>query len=107
MPATTISQMKHDARLVSPMMPAVKASSSTPSSGRMKKIRKISADVADALAFALRFQGRKRVHNADEFMSVIVAERLVEHLERSGFVIMKKPPLCGGSALGRGFEGDR
>ena len=41
MPATTISQMKHDARLVSPMMPAVKASSSTPSSGRMKKIRKI------------------------------------------------------------------
>jgi len=50
-----------------------------------------AADVADALAFALRFQGCKRVHNADEFMSVIVAERLVEHLERSGFVIMKKP----------------
>jgi hypothetical protein len=46
---------------------------------------------ADALAFAGCFQGRKRVHNADEFMSVIVAERLVEHLERSGFVIMKKP----------------
>jgi hypothetical protein len=66
-----------------------------------------AADVADALAFALRFEGRKRVHNADEFMSVIVAERLVEHLERSGFVIMKKPPLCGGSALGRGSEGDR
>ena len=52
-----------------------------------------AADVADALAFALRFQGRKRVHNADEFMSVIVAVRLVEHLERSGFVIMKKPAL--------------
>ncbi len=66
-----------------------------------------AADVADALAFALRFEGRKRVHNADEFMSVIVAERLVEHLERSGFVIMKMPPLCGGSALGRGSEGDR
>ncbi len=65
------------------------------------------ATASDALAFALRFQGRKRVHNADEVMSVIVAERLVEHLERCGFVIMKKPPLCGGGALGRGFEGDR
>ena len=40
-------------------------------------------DVADALAFALRFSGRKRVHNADEFMSEIVARRLVEHLERA------------------------
>ncbi len=56
-----------------------------------------AADVAEALAFALRFQGRKRVHNADEFMSVIVAERLVGHLERSGFVIMKKSPLCEGA----------
>jgi hypothetical protein len=62
-------------------------------------------DVADALAFALRFQGRKRVHNADEIMSAIVAKRLVEHLERSGFVVMKKPPIGGGAALGRGFEG--
>ena len=62
-------------------------------------------DVADALAFALRFQGRKRVHNADEIMAEIVAKRLVEHLERSGFVVMKMPPIGGGSAVGRGFEG--
>jgi hypothetical protein len=55
-------------------------------------------DVADALAFALRFQGRKRVHNADELMSAIVAKRLVEHLERSGFVVMKRPPIGGGAA---------
>ena len=55
-------------------------------------------DVADALAFALRFQGRKRVHNADELMSAIVAKRLVEHLERSGFVVMKRPPIGGGDA---------
>ena len=27
------------------------------------------SDLADALAFALRFQGRKRVHNADEIRS--------------------------------------
>jgi hypothetical protein len=29
-----------------------------------------------------RYWGRKRVHNADEIMSEIVAKRLVEHLER-------------------------
>jgi hypothetical protein len=62
-------------------------------------------DVADALAFALRFQGRKRVHNADEIMSAIVAKRLVEHLERSGFVVMKRPPIGGATALGRGHGG--
>ena len=62
-------------------------------------------DLAAALAFALRFSGRKRVHNADEFMADTVARRLVEHLARAGFVIMMKPPIAGGSALGRGFEG--
>jgi len=31
-------------------------------------------DLAAALAFALRFQGRKRVHNADEMMSAIVRQ---------------------------------
>ena len=63
------------------------------------------SDLADALAFALRYQGRKRVHNADEIMSEIVAKRLVAHLERSGFVVMKRAPIIGGAALGRGFEG--
>jgi hypothetical protein len=38
-------------------------------------------------------------------MSAIVAKRLVEHLERSGFVVMKKPPIGGVAALGRGHEG--
>jgi len=42
-------------------------------------------DLASALAFALRFEGRKRVRNADEIMAEIVARRLVEHLERAGF----------------------
>jgi hypothetical protein len=36
------------------------------------------SDPASALAFALRIQGRKRVHNAGEIMAAIVAERLVE-----------------------------
>jgi hypothetical protein len=57
-------------------------------------------DLADALAFALRFDGRKRKHNASEMMARILAERLVEHLERSGFVVMKRPPIGGASALG-------
>ena len=59
-------------------------------------------DVANALAFALRFSGRKRVHNADELMSAIVAKRLVEHLERSGFVVMKRPPIGGSAPAPRG-----
>lgn len=54
-------------------------------------------DLADALAFALRFDGRRRKRDAAEMMARIVAKRLVEHLERSGFVVMKKPPI-GGSA---------
>jgi hypothetical protein len=60
-------------------------------------------DLAAALAFALRYAGRKRVHNADEIMAEIVAKRLVEHLQRAGFVVMKRPPAIGGAALGRGF----
>ena len=49
-------------------------------------------EIAHALAFALRYNGRKRVHDADDAMSRITAERLVRHLEASGFVIMKAPP---------------
>jgi hypothetical protein len=62
-------------------------------------------DLADAVAFALRFEGRKRVHSADEYMAAIAAERVVRHLQRAGFVVLKKPPEIGGAALGRGFEG--
>jgi hypothetical protein len=61
-------------------------------------------DLADTVAFALRFEGRKRVHQADEYMAAIAAQRIVRHLERAGFVVMKKPPLSGGAALARGFE---
>ena len=50
------------------------------------------SDLAAALAFALRYQGRKRVHNADEIMAEIVA---------AVFVVMKRPPIGGGAALGR------
>jgi hypothetical protein len=56
------------------------------------------------IALALRFAGRKRTHSADEIMAAIVARCLVEHLDRAGFVVMKKPPAVGARALGRGFE---
>jgi hypothetical protein len=52
-------------------------------------------DIADALAFALRYSGRKRVHDSAEIMATIVAKRLVEHLDRCGFVVMRKPPVAG------------
>ena len=61
-------------------------------------------DLADALAFALRFNGRRRVHHADEYMAAITAERLVEHLDRAGFVVVKRPAIGGAAALGRGSE---
>ncbi len=45
------------------------------------------------------------MHHADEYMAAIAAERVVRHLERAGFVVMKKPPIVGGAALGQGFQG--
>jgi hypothetical protein len=55
-------------------------------------------EIATTLAFALQFEGRKRVHQADDAMARIAAERLVRHLERSGFVVMKGPPASGHSS---------
>ena len=49
-------------------------------------------DLANALAYALRYNGRKRVHTGDEMMARITAERLIAHLEQAGFVVMKRPP---------------
>ena len=49
-------------------------------------------DVAQAIEFSLQFSGRKRMHDASGMMARIVAERLVEHLEMSGFVVLRKPP---------------
>jgi hypothetical protein len=58
-------------------------------------------DLADAIAFALRYSGRKRVHQADEYMARIAAERIVRHLEAARFVVMRRPPISG-SAPARG-----
>jgi hypothetical protein len=75
------------------------------------RLRPATADeIAQTLSFALQYEGRKRVHHADDVMARITAERLVRHLERSGFVVLKKPaapdpttshmPLAGGMPPG-------
>jgi hypothetical protein len=48
-------------------------------------------EITAALSFALRYRGRQRVHDADDAMSRITADRLVRHLEQAGFVVMKRP----------------
>jgi hypothetical protein len=37
-------------------------------------------DRAAAIAFALRFEGRKRIHRADEYVAAMTAGRVVSHL---------------------------
>jgi hypothetical protein len=49
-----------------------------------------SDEIAETLSFALIYEGRRRVRDAERMMALITAQRLVRHLERSGFVLMKK-----------------
>ena len=49
-------------------------------------------EIADALAFSLRYDGRRRVRDADDSMARITAQRLVQHLQQTGFVLMKSAP---------------
>jgi hypothetical protein len=64
-------------------------------------------DLADALAFALRFEGRKWKHDAAEFIAQIVAKRLISRPSGAlGFVVMKTPPIGGSTRLGRGHKSD-
>ena len=48
-------------------------------------------ELIESLAFALRYEGRKRVHHADDIMARITAERLVRHLRGSGLSVVKDP----------------
>ncbi len=45
-----------------------------------------AAELEETLSFALRYAGKRRVHTADDVMARVTAERLVQHLERSGYV---------------------
>jgi hypothetical protein len=67
--------------------------------GEMRHVRRdlrpaTEDELEDALVFAMRFDGRKRVHQGgDQLITQIAAELLVAHLEWSGFVVMKKAPV--------------
>ena len=50
-----------------------------------------SAEIEESLCFALRYAGKRRVYSADDVMARVTAERLVQHLDRSGYVLMKRP----------------
>ncbi len=62
-------------------------------------------DMVKTIAFGLRFESGRRIWQADEYMAVITAKRLIEHLTLDGFVVLRLSPLGGHSALGQGFEG--
>jgi hypothetical protein len=48
--------------------------------------------LADALAHALCFNGKKRFRTGDQYMPQITAQHLVDHLRMCGYVVMKGPP---------------
>jgi hypothetical protein len=59
------------------------------------RLRPATADeIAETLSFALRYNGRRRVHDAVDAMARITADRLVRHLQQSGFVLMKSAPAA-------------
>jgi len=57
-------------------------------------------EIAETLAHALRYQGRKRVFHADDAMARITADRLVHALEASGFVVSKRDPAAAPTTSG-------
>jgi hypothetical protein len=62
------------------------------SSGMEAPLRPATPDeVAEALSFALRYSGRRRVHHAESMRLRTTAARLATHLEEAGFVMMKRP----------------
>jgi hypothetical protein len=49
------------------------------------------AEIEQAIAHALQFDGRKPFRVSGEMMARITAAHLVEQLRRGGFVVMKQP----------------
>jgi hypothetical protein len=56
-------------------------------------------EVVTALSLGLTSGKQLARYQAAETMAKIVAERLVEHLNASGFVVMRKPVVGGTSPL--------
>ena len=53
-------------------------------------------DLETCLSLGLTSGSKLARHQAAEFTAKVVAERLVAHLEQSGFVVMRKPIPTGG-----------
>jgi hypothetical protein len=59
-----------------------------------------SRELAEAVAFALRFfEGRKRTRDAEAFRAALAAERVVRHLDRAGFVVIKLQSTAFGAGM--------
>ncbi len=57
-------------------------------------------EIAEALSFALRFDGRKPFPQSHTLMAQVTAEHLVRHLLRCGFELMKRPPATAPTTSG-------
>ena len=55
-------------------------------------------EIAEALSFALRFDGRRPFPQSSSLMAQITAVHLVEHLQRCGFRLMKQADAVAPSA---------
>ena len=62
-------------------------------------------DLIAALAFALTRDSRLAKMQSFELLASIVAERIIDRLEASGFVVMQGPSAPGGAPVARGHEG--
>jgi hypothetical protein len=62
-------------------------------------------DLIATLAFALTRDSRLTRMQSTELLASIVAERIVDRLEASGYVVMQGAPAPGGAALGRAHQG--
>ncbi len=59
-------------------------------------------ELAEALSFALRFNGRKPFPQSHVLMARVTAEHLVQHLHRCGFEVTKRPATIAPSTSGHG-----
>ncbi len=64
-------------------------------------------EIAEALSFALRFDGRRPFPQSSSLMAQITAAHLVEHLQRCGFRLMKEPDAAAPSASRHTRAADR
>jgi hypothetical protein len=69
----------------------------------LAKLRRADPDnLCLSLAYALRFSGRRaRFRHADGLMAELTADHLAKHLERCGYVVMRRPPTLRASRGGR------